>query len=49
MAKDIKVDELAKWAFWITFAGCVAYVAAVAVFVLSSEPSSVPQSSEHPR
>jgi len=43
MAKDISVDDLAKWTFYITFAGCIAYVAAVALFVLSGEPSSTPQ------
>ncbi|GMV16781.1 MAG: hypothetical protein HS104_28655 [Polyangiaceae bacterium] len=43
MAKDINVDDLAKWTFWITFAGCVAYVLVVALFILSGEPSQTPQ------
>ncbi|MCK6532068.1 MAG: hypothetical protein L6Q84_03775 [Polyangiaceae bacterium] len=50
MAKDISVDHLAKVIFWITLGGCVAYVAAVAVFVLGSEPKHTPDTSvEHSR
>ena len=46
MAKDINVDALAKATFWLTFAGCIAYVLAVAVYVLSAEPSETPQTTE---
>lgn len=45
MAKDISVDDLAKWTFWLTFAGCIAYAAVVGFFILSSEPSQTPQTS----
>lgn len=43
MARDINVDDLAKWTFLITLFGAVAYVLAVALFVLGREPSETPE------
>ncbi|MFO0566060.1 MAG: hypothetical protein U0263_10390 [Polyangiaceae bacterium] len=45
MANDSSADDLAKWGFWLTLGGCVAYILVVALFILNAEPSSVPPAS----
>ncbi|MBK7579207.1 MAG: hypothetical protein IPI67_03285 [Myxococcales bacterium] len=46
MAKDMSVEQLAKWTFWLTIGGCAAYILAVALFILNAEPSSTPETPE---